>query len=637
MIPACRKTFPTAGIIFISDKIRTIIRHICAVLVFGKGMEKNMKRHISLILSVLMIIGILAAVPVAVFAKDDEAEALPVSDAASFAAMDQTGSYYLTADITLDATYVGTFAGTLDGKGHTITVSAPVFDNVKGTVKDLVINGKVENTSAEVLAALACNAVPGAVFEKIVNRADVIGDATGTKRAAGVVALITKGDGTVTVTDCANSGRIVGYVAGGVIGRAEAKTEVRGCSNTGAIEGGDTLSGVFAWPVEDFIVENCVNGTKGGAATVADTGDSSGGIISYVSANTAGSVKGCINYSDITNTSGRCAAGIIARLGENSTVDFADCENYGKMTNASEKWAAGGIAGESQGIVNFSGCRNYASVDSTKYKAGGICGVLSHITTTVNCLNFGDIHALKQAGGIIGSCGANKIESGDYIFEFCGNEGNITTDKDTAAGIVAYAYGTDKHAPKLNGCYNTGNVTGGCEAAGLIGYFNGTSAAEIKNCFVTGMVKTTDSSMKSCVYFWCKYGEAMADGNISGNFYLAGCADAERYEKGGYSDLAANLTSDDVRSGKLAYDMNAALGSEKFFQTIGTDAAPTMDKNGHKSVKLLDGKYTNGSAPVKPDDPAPSTGDNAAIWLIAAVVSAACAVITGKKKYARER
>lgn len=64
------------------------IRHICAVLVFGKGMEQSMKKHISLILSALLILGILAAVPVAVFAKDDEAEALPVSDAASFAAMD---------------------------------------------------------------------------------------------------------------------------------------------------------------------------------------------------------------------------------------------------------------------------------------------------------------------------------------------------------------------------------------------------------------------------------------------------------------------------------------------------------------------------------------------------------------------
>lgn len=47
-----------------------------------------MKKHISLILSALLILGILAAVPVAVFAKDDEPEALPVSDAASFAAMD---------------------------------------------------------------------------------------------------------------------------------------------------------------------------------------------------------------------------------------------------------------------------------------------------------------------------------------------------------------------------------------------------------------------------------------------------------------------------------------------------------------------------------------------------------------------
>lgn len=193
-----------------------------------------------------MIIGLAAVAPITAFAKDDEAEPLPIADAASFAAMDQTGSYYLTADLTIDATYLGTFAGTLDGKGHKLTISAPVFENVKGTVKDLVIEGKVKDTSAEVLAALACNAVAGAKFEKIINRADVIGDASKTKRAAGVVALINAGDDTAVITDCTNTGKIVGYVAGGVIGRAEAKTEVRGCLNTGVIEGGDTLGGVFA-------------------------------------------------------------------------------------------------------------------------------------------------------------------------------------------------------------------------------------------------------------------------------------------------------------------------------------------------------------------------------------------------------
>ncbi len=564
-----------------------------------------MKKQISILLTLLIIIGLAAVAPITVFAKDDEAEPLPIADAASFAAMDQTGSYYLTADITIDATYIGTFAGTLDGKGHKLTISVPVFENVKGTVKDLVIEGKVENTSAEILAALACNAVAGAKFEKIINRADVIGDASKTKRAAGVVALINAGDDTAVITDCTNTGKIVGYVAGGVIGRAEAKTEVRGCLNTGVIEGGDTLGGVFAWPVEEFIIENCTNGVKDGAATVADTGDSSGGIVSYVSGGNSGTIRNCTNYSDIKNTSGKCAAGIVARLGGNSSVDFFDCKNYGKIENANEKWAAGGIAGESQGIVNFDGC-----------------------------VNFADIHALKQAGGIIGACSENKIESGDYIFKFCGNEGNITTDKDTAAGIVAYVCGNDKHAPKLKGCYNTGNVTGGCEASGLIGYFNNTSAAEIKNCFVTGKIKTTDTSMKSCVFFWSKHDEVMNEGNISGNFYIDGCADTEKYEAGAYVDAAANLTADDVKSGKLAYDMNTLLGGEFFFQTIGTDAAPTTDKS-QKSVKLVNGKYTNesGTTPVTPT--APATGDSTPVYIIAAVlaiITMITVIVTGKKK-----
>ncbi|MDY3784388.1 MAG: hypothetical protein SOZ78_01090 [Eubacteriales bacterium] len=593
-----------------------------------------MKKQISILLSLLMIIGLAAVAPLAVFAKDDEAEPLPIADAASFAAMDQTGSYYLTADITIDATYIGTFAGILDGKGHKLTISVPVFENVKGTVKDLVIEGKVENTSAEILAALACNAVAGAKFEKIINRADVIGDASKTKRAAGVVALINAGDDTAVITDCMNTGKIVGYVAGGVIGRADAKTEVRGCLNTGVIEGGDTLGGVFAWPVKEFIIENCTNGVKDGAATVADTGDSSGGIVSYVSGGNSGTIRNCTNYSDIKNTSGKCAAGIVARLGGSSSVDFFNCTNYGKIENANGSWAAGGIAGESEGIVNFDGCLNFGAVDSTKYKAGGICGGLSQITTVKNCVNFADIHALKQAGGIIGACGNNKIESGDYIFELCGNDGNITTDKDTAAGIVAYVYGNDKHAPKLKGCYNTGNVTGGCEASGLIGYFNGTSAAEIKNCFVTGKIKTTDTSMKSCVFFWCKLARAMDEGNISGNFYIAGCADTEKYEAGAYVDAAANLTADDVKSGKLAYDMNTLLGGEFFFQTIGTNAAPTTDKS-QKSVKLVNGKYTNesGTTPVTPT--APATGDGTPVYIIAAVLAIMTmitVIVTGKKK-----
>ena len=140
--------------------------------------------------------------------------------------------------------------------------------------------------------------------------------------------------------------------------------------------------------------------------------------------------------------------------------------------------------------------------------------------------------------------------------------------------------------------------------------------------------------MKSCVFFWCKHKEVMNDGNISGNFYIDGCADTEKYESGAYVDAAANLTADDVKSGKLAYDMNTLLGGEFFFQTIGTNAAPTTDKS-QKSVKLVNGKYTNesGTTPVTPT--APATGDGTPVYIIAAVLAIMTmitVIVTGKKK-----
>ena len=98
-----------------------------------------MKKTLSVIISFLMLLGICSLIPV-IYAADDPADPIAVSDAAGFAAMDQTGSYYLTADITLSETFVGTFAGILDGKGHTITVSAPIFENVKGTVKNMTVS-----------------------------------------------------------------------------------------------------------------------------------------------------------------------------------------------------------------------------------------------------------------------------------------------------------------------------------------------------------------------------------------------------------------------------------------------------------------------------------------------------------------
>ena len=48
--------------------------------------------------------------------------AMPINDAAGFAAMDAGGNYKLTTDITITAPYANVFTGTFDGGGHTVTL-----------------------------------------------------------------------------------------------------------------------------------------------------------------------------------------------------------------------------------------------------------------------------------------------------------------------------------------------------------------------------------------------------------------------------------------------------------------------------------------------------------------------------------
>ena len=93
-----------------------------------------MRKLISVLLSALMIMSICAmgisAAPNADEVGKVSASYVPEGTAVSSLAgvSDPAGNYYLTADITLPITIPVTFTGTIDGNGHTITVSAPMFN-----------------------------------------------------------------------------------------------------------------------------------------------------------------------------------------------------------------------------------------------------------------------------------------------------------------------------------------------------------------------------------------------------------------------------------------------------------------------------------------------------------------------------
>ena len=100
-----------------------------------------MRKTFSLILSAIMILSLFT---VGAFA----AEGTAINSAEDFKNMAKDGTYYLAADITVSETYTETFTGTLDGNGKTVTVSAPMFKQMNGTVKNLTTTGKIEITGS---------------------------------------------------------------------------------------------------------------------------------------------------------------------------------------------------------------------------------------------------------------------------------------------------------------------------------------------------------------------------------------------------------------------------------------------------------------------------------------------------------
>ena len=165
------------------------------------------------------------------------------------------GHYIITADISGGAPGVATFNGTLEAAINPAThmpyriknLSAPLFETLTGTVKNLVledvaISGNTGNTGA--IAGEANGAA------RIYNVGILSGEVGGTGNTGGLVGLL---DGTARVVNCYSFATITGGTnVGGIVGNnnqtttaASIKTMVMNCMFYGDITGGTTVSPVF--------------------------------------------------------------------------------------------------------------------------------------------------------------------------------------------------------------------------------------------------------------------------------------------------------------------------------------------------------------------------------------------------------
>lgn len=296
-----------------------------------------------------------------------------------------------------------------------------------------------------------------------------------------------------SVQFCSNSGAITGFVkVAGIVGEAY-WTPVNGCKNKGAI----TATGDYSY--------------KADSQSGYQFGSTSAGITGYVYA--MGSITNCVNDGVVKGKGGigGIVGGISCTENLSSVPTIKNCINNAniiseKPYSGGTQWVynpgTGGICGEANSY-----CKSTWKTGSTPNRAK---------PTFINCINNGNVSTTGSStsnkvsgivGGIIGklhSYGNLTNAGGEVEVNGCYNTGNVTGDY-YVGGILGLATGPYYGQPTLKNCGNTGNVTAnamctnatniGVHAGGILGgvqTWNTNSKGRVQiniwNCYNNGDV-----------------------------------------------------------------------------------------------------------------------------------------------------
>jgi hypothetical protein len=251
-------------------------------------------------------------------------------------------------------------------------------------------------------------------------------------------------------------------------------------------------------------------------------------------------VENCTNTGDISGTNNKYNGGVVAicqivgsSIEYAGTVIFRSCYNSGTVTGVGDSAHGGGIVGRHYGaIIEY--CGNEGTIENSA-ACGGIVGFTENANITRYCYNFGTIKGTKYASGIVSvsKCPLDKIY----------------------------------------GCYNTGSIT----------LMDGITF-DVATCNLAQIASVTTRNYGEYYDNFYMSGVTFGDMNIPG----AACANEA------IDDLNYTFDSVDVATGKLAFEINKALGENIYRQNmIGEkDNYPVTDSTHKEVVKVGEG-YIN--------------------------------------------
>lgn len=522
------------------------------------------------------------------------ASASPVGEAiktaADFYSMSQDGSYYLDGDITLSLSYPRIFSGSLDGNGHTLTLSGgrAAFASLEGaTVSNILLRSSYSSAVSTDIAALAMKG--NGSFENVSAEVEleILDSANSFKNALG--GLIAEVNGASVFENCSVSGRLrvsaspangtgIATAVGAIAARVSNAGEVvfRSCVNGASVESEQTqmsVGGIVGIVRKDsqVIFENCVNNREitakggnhsggGGICGTADGTHTPSASVSFID---------CVNIGDVSENTDLSLrgnlhiGGILGRAYGMANLNFDGCFNSGRILSGGVGWASsGGIAGGIMtygfawsgthgGEVGVNNCANVGSISGGNFSGGIIGGALQFNTdecmlSVERSANYGDVSG-SNSGGIIGHCGESGFNG--LLVKECYNGGCISASN-SCAGIVGsvntasdgdeYAISKDK-GRIIDGCINSGGMRDAVMSSGILGEVT-TQRVTLRSC-----VNTAKGSEMLCAISAANAKNITATGNFyldEGRTQSYGIATSESYLREKESALLEKIPAD---------------------------------------------------------------------------------------------
>ena len=246
--------------------------------------------------------------------------------------------------------------------------------------------------------------------------------------------------------------------------------------------------------------------------------------------------------------------------GNNYTGTITNCYNTGSVSGLG---TLGGVSGYND-TGSITNCYNTGNVSGSSGFVGGVSGYNSK-GTIINSYNAGSVSGLEYVGGVSGINYTGSVSGINYTGSItdCYNIGSVSGSEGYVGGVNGYNDGGT-----ITNCYNTGSSVSG---SGYVGGVNGRNKGTITNCYNTSSVSGKERYVGGVI------GRNESNATITNCYYdstiYTGAAIGNDM---GTTEKVEGKTTDEFKTGEVAYLLQLDQSDEVWGQTIGKDTYPTL-------------------------------------------------------------